>query len=166
MSLDAKNNEMTSAGRLMYAPKNPSKDTPVRIGVGVIIMREDGNILLEQRADCGMWGLPGGRIEPGETVESAAHREVFEETGLEVVLGKLIGIYSDPCQRIVEYLDNGDIVHLVDVVVEAKVSGGYLKRSSESLDLQYFSPESLPMVVPPAEKPLQDMLLGFSGQIR
>lgn len=166
MPLDTQNNGMTTAGRLMYASNAPSKDTPVRIGVGVVIKRPDGKILLEQRADCGMWGLPGGRIEPGETVEAAAHREVFEETGLEIVLEKLIGIYSEPQHRIVKYLDNGDIVHLVDVVVEAKVSGGQLECSSESLDLQFFSPESLPMVVPPAERPLQDMLKGLSGQIR
>ena len=56
--------------------------THVKVGVGVIILDDSGRILLEKRRDNGMWGLPGGGIEPGESIYETALREVEEETGL------------------------------------------------------------------------------------
>jgi 8-oxo-dGTP pyrophosphatase MutT (NUDIX family) len=73
----------------------------VRIGVGVVIRGSGDTILLERRCDCGWWGLPGGRVEPGESLVDAAVREVREETGLAVEVTHLIGVYSDPRGRIV-----------------------------------------------------------------
>ena len=52
----------------MYAKKSADPDIQVKAGVGVIIVGNEGNILLERRSDNGMWGLPGGEIEPGENV--------------------------------------------------------------------------------------------------
>lgn len=151
----------------MYAKKAADANTRVRVGVGVIVLDSRGWILLEKRSDCGMWGLPGGRIEPGESVTEAAVREVKEETGLNVEITRLLGVYSEPESHIVTFLDNGDVVHLVDILLEAKIISGELSISSESEALHFFNPTALPSdIVPPALAPLQDFLQGKTGTIR
>jgi acetyl-CoA carboxylase carboxyl transferase subunit beta len=63
----------------------------VTVAVGAVIV-QDGNLLLIQRAHdpgAGRWAIPGGRVEPGETLAEAARREVLEETGLEVDVGDI-----------------------------------------------------------------------------
>jgi 8-oxo-dGTP diphosphatase len=67
--------------------------------VGAIIMDESGRMLLILRGHQpgkGLWSVPGGRIEPGETDEQAVIREVAEETGLQVVCGRLLGAAELP----------------------------------------------------------------------
>ncbi len=62
-------NTMNPNGLNMYAPKRPDANTRVKAGVGVIVVDAAGRILLERRSDNGMWGLPGGAIEAGESVQ-------------------------------------------------------------------------------------------------
>lgn len=150
----------------MFAPTLATANTPVRVGVGVIVVDEHGRILLERRSDCGLWGLPGGRIEPGESITQAALREVTEETGLTVAITQLLGVYSDPSEKIVTYPDN-NVVQLVDIVLLASPVSGQLQYSAESLALEFFAPTNLPIdIVPPAKSPLQDFLRGDRGIIR
>ena len=158
---------MNPIAERMYAKKAADANTRVRVGAGVIVLDSRGWILLEKRSDCGMWGLPGGRIEPGESVTEAAVREVKEETGLNVEITRLLGVYSEPESHIVTFLDNGDVVHLVDILLEAKIRSGELSISSESEALHFFNPTALPSdIVPPALAPLQDFLQGKTGTIR
>ncbi len=158
---------MNRIARMMYAKKRAGANTRVRVGVAVIVRDSRGWILLEKRSDCGLWGLPGGRIEPGESVEQAAVRETREETGLSVEIARLVGVYSEPADRIVTFLDNGDVVHLVDILVEAAIVSGELSCSRESEELRFFGPAALPNdLAPPARAPLQDVVKGLSGSIR
>lgn len=158
---------MNPIAEKMYAKKAADANTRARVGVGVVVLDSRQWILLEKRSDCEMWGLPGGRIEPGESVEKAAVREVYEETGLTVEITRLLGVYSEPESRIVTFLDNGDVVHLIDVLLEAKIISGELSISSESQDLQFFAPTALPSdIVPPALAPLEDFIQGKIGIIR
>lgn len=139
----------------------------VRVGVGVVIRGSGDTILLERRRDCGWWGLPGGKVEPGESLIDAAVREVLEETGLAVEVTHLIGVYSDPRGRIVTYPDNGDVVQLVDVVVGARVLTGSLMCSQESEEVKFFSPSQLPEeIVPPARQPITDAFKDQCGVLR
>lgn len=65
---------------------------------------EQGRIWLLRRSlhqGAGLWTFPGGFVELGETVEDAARRETREEMGIEVELGRLVGVYSRPEERIV-----------------------------------------------------------------
>ncbi len=152
-------------GLAMYARRTADANTRVRVGTGIIARDQRGLILLEKRRDNGLWGLPGGRIEPGESIIEAALREVREETGLTVEITRLLGVYSEPVGRIVTFPDN--VVHLVDILLEAKVISGELQCSDESEELRFFDPAALPSdLVPPARAPLQDFLQGIVGSIR
>lgn len=136
-------------------------------GMGVVIRGPGETILLEKRRDCGWWGLPGGKVEPGESLVDSAVREVCEETGLVVEVTHLIGVYSALCGRIVTYPDNGDVVQLVDVVVGARVLSGNLMCSQESEEVKFFSPSQLPEeIVPPARQPIADAFEGQRGILR
>ena len=136
----------------------------VRVGVGVVVRGPGEAILLEKRRDCGWWGLPGGKVEPGESLVDAAVREVFEETGLTVEVTHLIGVYSDPHGRIVTYPDNGDVVQLIDAVVGARVLSGTIRCSKESEEVRFFPLSQLPeQIVPPARQPLIDAFEGRFG---
>jgi 8-oxo-dGTP pyrophosphatase MutT (NUDIX family) len=72
--------------RIRSAPSRKGKPTRPAMSSGAVVMNADGRILLLRRADEDIWGLPKGTVEPGETLEEAALREVREETGLEVRL--------------------------------------------------------------------------------
>ena len=152
----------------MYAREATDPGTQVKVGVGVIIVDDDGKILLERRRDNGLWGLPGGGIEPGESVVDAATREVKEETNLDVRITGLVGVYSEPSAgRIVTYPDNGDVRHLVDIVLKAEIVCGELTVGDESLELTFFVPSTFPAdIVPPAVDSLKDYLEGKGPTIR
>lgn len=102
----------------------------------VLFDNERKKILLTQRTDNGQWCLPSGRVEPGESVSEACKREVLEETGLEVEIIRLIGIYSNPHQ-IIEYPD-GNKIHLISISFEVKILGGQLSKSDETTAFGYF----------------------------
>ena len=159
---------MMTTTQTQFARKTDSLRTAVRLGVGVIVFDERGWIVLEQRGDCGLWGLPGGRLEPGETIAEAAVREVEEETGLQVEIVSLLGVYSDPEEyRLVTYPGEDESVHIVDVVLEARIVGGTLRASAESLKVGYFPPDDFPSeIAPPAFEPLRDFVRGTTGVIR
>ena len=115
----------------------------IRPGVSAIILTPDG-VLLQRRDDNGLWGLPGGAVEPGESVRDAVIREVREETCLEVEPVRLVGVYSAPeHHQIVTYPD-GNVIHYVSSAFECRITGGALACGPESLALEWFDPERLP----------------------
>jgi len=87
----------------------------------------------------GLWGLPGGYVDRGEVVEKAAAREVWEETGLVVETGDLIGLFSEP----------GDPVMVA--VYEAKETGGTMEAGPEALEVGFFSIDALPELAFPRD---------------
>lgn len=108
---------------------------------GCIVINDAGKILLQKRRDCGKWGFPGGVVELGESLEEAAVREVFEETGLKVKIDSLFGVYS---KYFNEY-PNGDKVQTILTMFIAHTEGGIeSKQNSETVDLQYFLPNKAP----------------------
>lgn len=113
-------------------------------GVAIIIFDENKRVLLQKRADVGLWGIPSGHVEPGESIKEAAIREIWEETGLDISVVRLIGIYSDPKSQVFKY-PNGVTTHFITTYFEGKVVGGQISCSStETLDLCYFPIDELP----------------------
>ncbi len=114
-----------------------------RTGVVAIVFNAQGHILLHRRTDNHQWCLPGGSIEIGETAGQTAVREVREETGYDVEVVRLIGIYSDPKNTTIRY-PNGDIVAYVSLAFECKLVGGTAALSDESSAVEWFHPAKLP----------------------
>ncbi len=105
-----------------------------RVAAGVIPV-QDGRVALVRRAmkPCrGTWVFPGGYVDMGESVEDAARREVWEETGLRVELERLLGVYSR---------DGEDVVLVVYV---GRVVAGALTAGDEQTDAGWFAPDALP----------------------
>ena len=115
-------------------------------GVLCVVVNDAGEVLAQRRSDNGQWCLPGGIMEPDEAIGLAAEREVFEETGVEVVAERLIGIYSgyDDCLTI---YPNQDRILFSDAVVGCRPVGGEVRiNDDESLEVRYFRPELLPVI--------------------
>lgn len=94
---------------------------------------ERSSVLLIKRKNQpykGSWALPGGFVECGETVEYAAIRETKEETGINVELGCLVGVYSDPTRD-----PRG---HIVTICFLGNKIGGTLKSATDADDARYF----------------------------
>jgi 8-oxo-dGTP pyrophosphatase MutT (NUDIX family) len=90
---------------------------------GTVILRDERRrVLLQRRVDNGLWGLPGGILEPGESILDCARRELHEETGLAVGELRLTGVYSDPQYDVV--YPNGDEVQQYTVCFEGRIAGG------------------------------------------
>lgn len=111
-------------------------------GAVVIIQNEFNEILLQERKP-GLFGLPGGLMDLGESLEETASREVLEETGLSVSDLELCKVFSGP-----DYyfkIDNGDEFYSVTVVYQTKTYTGTLQANEEeTLSLNFFPIDNLP----------------------
>jgi ADP-ribose pyrophosphatase YjhB (NUDIX family) len=123
--------------KLLYGERIGKLGT-ILVGCSALILDQTKQkVLLTQRTDNGQWCLPGGRMEPGESATEACAREVWEETGLHVRVGSLIGVYSNP-HRLIEYAD-GNRVHVVALHFEAEPVDGILGLSDETTAYGYFT---------------------------
>jgi ADP-ribose pyrophosphatase YjhB (NUDIX family) len=128
----------------------PKLPKVIRPGTCAAVFNERGEILLQRRADNGFWSMPGGAIDPGESVEQGALREVWEETGLQVRMVRLVGVYSDPRNYMITHYPGGDIVHNVSLCFVCERVAGTLQLSDESTDIGYFPVEALPEPMMPS----------------
>ena len=110
----------------------------IRVGCSAVIFDKNREkILLTRREDNNQWCLPGGGMEPGESASETCIREVEEETGLQVEIKRLIGVYTTPDELVV-YRD-GNKIQLVALCFEAEIVGGELRLSCETTEYGYFS---------------------------
>ncbi len=118
------------------------KTARLAASVCAFVLDETGNqVLLTRRADNGLWCLPGGFIDPGENAAEACVREVWEETGLQVQVSRLIGVYSTP-HRITQYAD-GNRWQFVSLLFQAEHTGGALSTSDETTDSGFFGMDTI-----------------------
>jgi 8-oxo-dGTP diphosphatase len=111
------------------------------VGVGAVVLRE-GRVLLVRRGVApahGLWAIPGGGLELGESLREAAEREILEETGITVRAGEPI-FTCDTCERDV---DGRVRFHYVIVDLAADYVSGEVKGADDALDARWVSPEEL-----------------------
>ncbi len=118
------------------------KRAQLRVGCSAAIFdNRREKLLLIQRSDNGQWCLPSGGMDAGESIVEACAREVLEETGLVVEVGRLVGAYTSPDVLLV-YPD-GNEVQVVGLLFETAVAGGELQVSDEATAFGYFSPAEM-----------------------
>lgn len=119
-----------------------------RVGAFAIIRDDHGRVLISRRSDSGWFNLPGGGVESHESAPEGLVREVREETGLEVAIGRLIGLYAKPQK------------HEMVLTFEARVTGGTLQPSDEADLHEWVTPDLLSerQVLPKHLERIQDAL--------
>ncbi|MEW1913627.1 NUDIX domain-containing protein [Kitasatospora sp. NPDC085895] len=113
---------------LIYMSNSPQqgRSTPLHsVSVAGVVIREDGNVLVIRRADNSTWEPPGGVLELGESVEAGVCREVLEETGVEVAVERLTGVYKNMA------------LGVVALVFRCRPVGGVPSVSDESTVVQW-----------------------------
>ncbi len=112
-----------------------------------MVVDDDGRVLLQRRTDNGMWALPGGKMELGESLAGCGIRETLEETGITVDITGIVGTYTDP-GHVFAY-DDGEVRQEFSICLLGRPVGGELRVSDESHEVAWFTPaqtDGLPMV--------------------
>lgn len=146
-------------------PAAPAANSLVPAASAVVV-DDEGRIVLQRRRDNEMWALPGGVMELGESVADCAIRETREETGLDVEVVGIVGVYSDP-KHVFAY-DDGEVRQEFSICVLARVRGGTIQVSDESHEVQAFDPDEIAdlRMVPSIRLRLTDHLSGQAPAIR
>ncbi|GAA4955902.1 NUDIX hydrolase [Actinoplanes utahensis] len=121
-------------------PEAPKANSVVP-SANAVVVNDDGAILLIRRSDNDNWALPGGGMDLGESLPQTAVRETAEETGIDVEVTGLVGIYTDP-RHVILYTSNNEARQEFSIVFTARPIGGTPTPSSESTEVRW---------VPPAE---------------
>ncbi|MFI6456755.1 NUDIX hydrolase [Streptosporangium amethystogenes] len=121
-------------------PDAPEPNSLV-VGVSAVVVDDRGRILMQRRTDNGLWALPGGGMDLTESVPQAAVREVKEETGYDVEVTGMVGLYTD-ARHIIAYSD-GEVRRQFNVCLTARVVGGALAVSDESTDVRWVDREEI-----------------------
>ena len=125
-----------------------------KIAVNAVVFNEKREVLLAKRTDNGLWCIPGGHVDLGETLAQACERELFEETGLKAEVVKLIGIYSATQGSL--HIAQGPEWHTVRVSFLCKVTGGQIKPSEETSEIRYFDVGQLPPLITDHARRIKD----------
>ncbi|WP_329533429.1 NUDIX domain-containing protein [Streptomyces sp. NBC_01450] len=127
-------------------PNAPAANSLVP-AASTVVVDDSGRILLQRRSDNGMWALPGGAMNIGESLPDCALRETREETGYDVEITGIVGTYTNP--RHVFAYDDGEVRQEFSICFLARPVAGQLAVSEESTDVRWFLSEevdALPML--------------------
>jgi 8-oxo-dGTP pyrophosphatase MutT (NUDIX family) len=102
----------------------------------VIVVSDQGEILMIRRTDNDNWAVPGGAMDLGESITETAVRETREETGIDSEITGLVGIYTNP-RHVIRYTGNEEVRQECSIVFTARPTGGKLRPSSESSEPQW-----------------------------
>lgn len=130
-----------------YDDPQAPRATSVVPSVNVVVVNDDGAILLIRRSDNDNWALPGGAMDLGESLPDAAVRETVEETGIDVEVTGIVGLYTDP-RHVILYTSDNEVRQEFSVVLTARPGGGTPTPSAESTEVRWLQPgdiAALPM---------------------
>jgi 8-oxo-dGTP diphosphatase len=141
-------------GNCRHLTACPLSGRKVRACAAVLATDAEGRVLLAKRADDGSWGPPGGGVAPGERWAGAARSDCPEETGLELELGELFGVYGDPGAQTWRYA-SGMAVLFFGVASRARASPGIGRADGEASEVGFLIPDDLPRpLFPPGVRAL------------
>lgn len=145
---------------------NAPKPNSLVPAASVVVVDDAGRILLQRRTDNGMWALPGGKHELGESLADCGIRETLEETGIEIEVTGIVGTYTNP-GHLMAY-DDGEVRQEYSICLLGRPVGGQLRVSNESYEVAWFTPaktDELPMV-PSIRKRVNDWRSGAIPVVR
>ncbi|MEU5849242.1 NUDIX hydrolase [Saccharopolyspora shandongensis] len=114
------------------------------VAVAAFVQDDAGRVLMIRRTDNDQYAIPGGAQDIGETVAQAAIRETAEETGIDIEITGLIGVYSDP-GHVIAY-DDGEVRQEFSLCFRARRIGGTPRTSSESKEVHWVDPADIAML--------------------
>lgn len=117
------------------------KPNAIVVAATVFLLDEDKRVLLIRRTDNGLWAIPGGAQEFGEYIAETAIRETLEETGVQIEVAGLVGIYTNP-HHVVAYTD-GEVRQQFSICFRARYVGGKPTPSSESSEVRWVRRDEL-----------------------
>ena len=109
--------------------------------VTAIVTNDVGELLLVHKTDNNLWALPGGGMDPGESIAQAAVRETKEETGMDIEVAGIVGLYTNP-QHVIAY-DDGEVRQQFSVCFTTRLLGGQISTSSETSEVEFVPLERL-----------------------
>src|SRR3954466_14758537 len=112
-----------------HHPEVPKANSIV-VAVTVFVLDEEDRVLLIRRTDNGLWAIPGGAQDFGEYIAQTAVRETKEESGIDIEVTGIVGIYTDP-KHVMAYTD-GEVRQQFSICFRARYVGGEPTASSES----------------------------------
>ena len=130
-----------------YDDPDAPRATSLVPSANAVVTNDAAEILLIRRSDNGNWALPGGAMDLGESLPETAVRETAEETGIDVEVIGLVGIFTDP-RHVILYTSDGEVRQEFSVVFAARPVGGSLTTSDETPEVRWVSVSevgSLPM---------------------
>ncbi len=145
-----------------HDPAAPTANSIV-VAASAFVRDDSGRVLMIQRSDNGLWAIPGGAQDVGESIVGTATRETREETGLTIDVVGLVGIYSDP-EHVIAY-DDGEVRQEFSVCFRAQPASGTVHTSNESKRVEWIEPEHLAQLdIHPSVRLRIDHGLTSSGQ--
>jgi ADP-ribose pyrophosphatase YjhB (NUDIX family) len=124
-----------------YNDPNAPKPNAIVVAVTVFVLDDRRRVLLIRRTDNDLWALPGGGQEFGEFIAQTAVRETKEESGIDIEVTGLVGIYTDP-NHVVEYSD-GKVTQQFSICFRGRPVGGDLSTSNETSAARWVTPTEL-----------------------
>ena len=115
----------------------------IMCGANIILENESGQILLHHRTDRDWWGLPGGAMELGESLEETAIREMLEEVNLRCQNLRLFNIYSGE-ELYYKYPDGNEVYNVTATYLCNDYSGEIIVEKTEGRDAKFFNLDSIP----------------------
>ncbi len=129
------------ARRDFYNDPNAPKANSVVPSVTAVVRDEAGRVLLIHKTDHDLWALPGGGHDIGERIADTVVREVREETGIDVEVENIVGLYTDP-NHVMAY-DDGEVRQQFSICFHARPVGGQVRTSSESKEVRWVEPKDV-----------------------
>ncbi|WP_404323211.1 NUDIX hydrolase [Cytobacillus firmus] len=127
-------------------------------GASVIVLDKNNRLLLQLRMDNNCWALAGGSLEPGETLEEVAKRELLEETGLTANDLQLFNIYSGE-EFYYKYPHGDEVYNVITAYICNNYDGELTMDSEEVKDLRFFHVHEIPSnISPPGRKVIKDYI--------
>ncbi|NNU94789.1 NUDIX domain-containing protein [Geobacillus sp. NFOSA3] len=125
----------------------------IMTGACVILLDKNNRILLQLRKDNNCWGLAGGSLEIGETLEEVAKRELYEETGLVAKKLKLFNVFSGK-EFYYKYPNGDEVYNVIAAYVCTDFEGEIKMDENEVQDLRFFHLDELPTNISPPDMPI------------